>query len=200
MKALILNCTLKPSPLQSNTEALATEMMDELQRLGADVKMIRIVDHDVHTGPKSDMGNGDAWPDILKKILACDILVMASPTWMASMSSIAMRVLERLNGTYNMQDDKGYPVTFNKVAGFVVTGDEDGARHVVVEMAGALMDVGFTIAPQSYTYWNNGPGPGTSYLKTDFRKEWSVKTAKSAAANLVAVAKALRATPINSGS
>ncbi|RYF60477.1 MAG: hypothetical protein EOO39_32270 [Cytophagaceae bacterium] len=82
------------------------------------------------------------------------------------------------------------------MAGFVVTGEEDGARHVVSEIAGALMDVGFTIAPQSYTYWNNGPGPGDSYLKSDYRKEWSIQTGKAAAANVVAVARALQNTPM----
>ncbi|RYF48888.1 MAG: hypothetical protein EOO39_46300 [Cytophagaceae bacterium] len=60
----------------------------------------------------------------------------------------------------------------------------------------ALMDVGFTIAPQSYTYWNNGPGPGDNYLESDYRKEWSIETGKAAAANVVAVAKALQNTPM----
>jgi len=123
-------------------------------------------------------------------------LIMATPTWFGTLSSMAMRALERINGLYTAVDKEGRPVTFNKVAGFIVTGEEDGARHVVTELAGALMDVGFTIAPQSYTYWNNGPGPGTSYLKSDFRKSWSKETGKAAAANIVAVAKALKATPI----
>jgi hypothetical protein len=58
------------------------------------------------------------------------------------------------------------------------------------------MDVGFTIAPQSYTYWNNGPGPGKAYLHSEFRKDWSKQTAKLVAANVIAVAKALKKTPI----
>jgi multimeric flavodoxin WrbA len=196
MKALILNCTLKPSPQASNTEALAKEVISELEKLGVQTTLIRVADHHVLTGIKSDLGEGDGWPAILKELLESEILVMATPTWMGTLSSVAMRVLERINGLYTAKDDKGRPVTYNKVAGFVVTGDEDGARHVVTEIASALMDVGFTIAPQSYTYWNNGPGPGDSYLESNFRKEWSIATGKTAAANMVAVAKALQQCPI----
>ena len=196
MKALILNCTLKPSPAVSNTEALAKEFIAELERLGVHTTFIRVADHHIITGIKSDLGEGDAWPAILKELLASEILIIATPTWMGTMSSEALKVLERINGLYPKRDAQNRPVTFNKVAGFVVTGAEDGARHVVAEIAGALMDVGFTIAPQSYTYWNNGPGPGDNYLESDYRKEWSVETGKAAAANVVAVAKALKNTPI----
>ena len=197
MKALVLNCTLKASPLESNTEALANIVIKEMEKLGVKTMLIRVADRNVMTGIKSaSQGDGDGWPDILEELLASDILILASPTWVGTLSSIAMRVLERINGLYSAFDESGRPVTYNKVAGFVVTGEEDGARHVVTEMAGALMDVGFTIAPQSYTYWNNGPGPGKSYLKSDFRKEWSSETGKLAAANVVALANALKATPI----
>jgi multimeric flavodoxin WrbA len=197
MKALVLNCTLKASPAISNTEALAKEVIAELERLGVETKLIRVADHNVITGIKSaSQGKGDGWPAILKELLASEILIIATPTWMGTLSSMAMRVLERINGLYSATDKQGRPVTFNKVAGFVVTGEEDGARHVVSEIAGGLMDVGFTIAPQSYTYWNNGPGPGVSYLKSHYRREWSIKTGIAAAANIVAVAKALQVTPI----
>ena len=196
MKALILNCTLKPSPEPSNTEALATHVIKSLEALGAKTQIIRVADYDVKTGVKSDMGEGDGWPIILKELLAADILIMATPTWMGTLSSMAMRVLERMTGLYSTKDNEGRPVAYNKVAGFIVTGEEDGARHVVAEIAAALMDVGFTIAPQSYTYWNNGPGPGKSYLESDFRKDWSIETGKLVAANVVAIAKALKVTPI----
>lgn len=196
MKALVLNCTLKPSPAASNTEALAQEVVTELQNLGVETKMVRVADHNIITGIKSDLGEVDAWPAILKELLDSEILIMATPTWMGTMSSMALKVLERINGLYPARDAQNRPVTFNKVAGFVVTGAEDGARHVVSEIAGALMDVGFTIAPQSYTYWNNGPGPGDNYLESNYRKEWSIETGKAAAANVVAIATALKNTPI----
>lgn len=196
MKALVLNCTLKPSPHRSNTEALASEFVKALEAEGVETTMVRVADHNVMPGSWSDMGDGDQWPEILKQLLNAEILIIASPTWMGTLSSMALKVLERMNGLYPERDRDNRPVTFNKVAGFVVTGAEDGARHVVSEIAGALMDLGFTIPPQSYTYWNNGPGPGVNYLESERRKDWSIATGKAAAANIVAVAKALKTTPI----
>jgi multimeric flavodoxin WrbA len=196
LKALILNCTLKPSPKDSNTEALAKVVMEALGKHGVESEIIRVVDHHVKPGVSSDEGEGDEWPMVRSKILASHILIMASPTWLGQMSSVAKRVLERMDAMLSEKDDQGQWVAYNRVAGCVVTGNEDGAHHVINEMSGALLDVGFTIPGQAWTYWNKGPGPGESYLQTDYRHDWSQKTGEAAAANLVAVATALQERPI----
>jgi len=196
LKALVLNCTLKPSPQESNTEALARIVMKALEKHGVETELIRVLDYNVKPGVSSDEGDGDEWPTIRAKILASDILIMASPTWLAQMSSVAKRVLERMDALLSEQDEQGRPIAYNRVAGFVVTGNEDGAHHVINEMSGALVDIGFTIPGQAWTYWNKGPGPGESYLQTDYMHDWSQKTGEAAAANLVAVASALRDHPI----
>jgi hypothetical protein len=41
------------------------------------------------------------------------------------------------------EDEEGRPVAYNRVAGVVVTGNEDGAHHVILEISGALGDIGF---------------------------------------------------------
>ena len=56
MKALVLNCTLKPSPERSNTEVLANIVLGWLEREGVETKTIRVVDHDVRPGVSSDEG------------------------------------------------------------------------------------------------------------------------------------------------
>mgnify|MGYP002777070683 CR=1 FL=1 len=196
MKALILNCTLKPSPKESNTEALARVVMQALETHNVETELLRAVDYNIKPGVSSDEGEGDEWPQIRAKLLASRILIMASPTWLGQMSSVAKRVLERMDAMLSEKDDQGQWIAYNRVAGFVVTGNEDGAHHVINEMAGALIDIGFTVPGQAWTYWNKGPGPGQSYLQTDYRHDWSEKTGKAAAANLVAVATALRDRPI----
>jgi multimeric flavodoxin WrbA len=196
MRALVLSCTLKPSPAASNTEALARVVTDALEAEGVTTELVRVVDHDVRPGVENDMGDGDAWPGIRAKVLDAEILVMASPTWLGRPSSVAQRVLERMDALLSDTDDEGRPVAYNRVAGVVVTGNEDGAHHVISELAGALMDVGYTIPGQAWTYWNRGPGPGDSYLDTDEGKEWSHKTGRAAAANLVAVTRALAERPV----
>jgi multimeric flavodoxin WrbA len=196
MHALILNCTLKPSPEASNTEALAGVVGGALADAGVEVDWVRVVDHDVRPGIESDMGDGDEWPAIREKVLASEILVIATPTWVGKPSSVAQRVIERMDAMLSEADDEGRPVAYNRVAGFVVTGNEDGAHHVITELSGALIDIGYTIPGQAWTYWNKGPGPGETYLETEEGHDWSRTTGLAAAQNLVSAARALQAQPI----
>lgn len=196
MHAMILNCTLKASPQTSNTEALASVLIDALKQQGVETDIIRVADFKIHPGVSSDEGDGHEWPQIRKRILASEILVIATPTWLTRPSSMAQRVLERMDAMLSETDDEKRPVAYNRVAGVVVTGNEDGAHHVISEISGALGDIGFTVPGQSWTYWNAGPGPGPSYLNTDHGHDWSHRTAKMAASNLVAVARALAQSPV----
>jgi len=196
MRALVLNCTLKPSPEPSNTEALARVVTDELERRDVDVEIVRVVDLNVKPGVETDMGDGDDWPALHDKVLASQILIVATPTWVGRHSSVAQRVIERLDAMISETDDEGRPVAYNRVAGVVNTGNEDGAHHVISEIAGALGDIGFTVPGQAWTYWHLGPGAGPDFLDDERGHDWSAKTGRAMAANLVAVAEALAAKPI----
>jgi multimeric flavodoxin WrbA len=168
---------------------------DKLRAEGVEVDEVRAVDKNILPGVESDMGEGDEWPAIREAIVGSEILVVATPTWLARPSSVAQRVLERMDAMIAETDDDGRPVAYGKVAGVVVTGNEDGAHHVISEVSGALIDIGFTVPGQAWTYWNRGPGPGKSYLEDDAGHDWSRTTGETAAQNLVTVAKALAATP-----
>jgi multimeric flavodoxin WrbA len=196
MRALIINCTLKPSPAPSNTEALAQVVAAAMAKDGVTVDWVRAVDHDIKPGVESDMGDGDEWPAIRAKILAAEILVIASPTWVGRPSSVAQRVIERMDAMISETDDQGRPVAYNRVAGVVNTGNEDGAHHVIGEIAGALGDLGFTIPGQAWTYWHLGPGAGPDYLDDQRGHDWAAKTGRAMAQNLVTVARALAVTPL----
>lgn len=196
MKALILNCTLKASPEPSNTAALAKVLADALREGEVEVSEVRLADLSIPPGVETDMGEGDGWPPIHDRILDSQILVFATPTWLARPSSLAQRALERMDAMLSETDEQERPVAYNRVAGVVVTGNEDGAHHVISEISGALCDIGFTIPGQSWTYWNKGPGPGEDYSETDEGHEWAESTGRAAAANLLAAARSLATTPI----
>jgi multimeric flavodoxin WrbA len=196
MRAVVLNCTLKKSPESSNTDQLAQVVIDELRSRQVDVRTFRVVDHNVLPGVVTDAGEGDDWPRIHDELLQAEILVVATPTWVGHPSSVAQRVLERMDAMISETDDEERPVAYNRVAGVVVTGNEDGAHHVIGEIAGGLADIGYTIPGQAWTYWNKGPGPGPSFSETEDGHEWSTKTGKAMAANLYAVAVALAKNPI----
>jgi multimeric flavodoxin WrbA len=196
VKALFINCTLKPSPETSNSEALGKVVDEALAAEGVETEWVRAVDHEIKPGVESDMGDGDEWPAIREKVVGSEILVMVTPTWLGQPSSISKLVLERMDAMISETDDEERPVAFNRVAGVVVTGNEDGAHHVIAEICGALGDIGYTIPGQAWTYWNKGPGPGDDYLDTKHGHPWAESTGKAAASNLLAAARALQANPI----
>jgi multimeric flavodoxin WrbA len=192
MKALVLNCTLKPAPETSNTEALARVLMAEWSSAGIEAEILRLLDYDIKPGVKTDMGGGDQWPAIHAKIRAADILVIATPTWMGQMSSVAKRALERMDAILSETDEQGRTWAMGKVAGVVVTGNEDGAHHIVATVCQPLIDVGFTVPGQSWTYWHLGPGPGPDYTETSQAHDYSDRIGRNAARNLAWAAGTLR--------
>lgn len=159
---------------------------------------IRLVDHQIDAGVVSEaVSEADEWPAIRKRILAAEILVVATPTWLGQPSSVSKRALERMDAFLSeTYEDGATPVAYSRVAGVVVVGNEDGAHHCIAEISGALIDIGYSIPAQAWTYWNKGPGPGEEeWLNTDER-EWSTTTGRTAAQNLLALARALEARPL----
>ncbi|GAA4435495.1 flavodoxin family protein [Actinokineospora soli] len=196
MRAVVLNCSLKSSPDDSNTQMLTDVVLKSLTERDCATTVHRLADLHIPPGVVTEAGEGDRWPEVHDDLLSAEILIVASPTWLGRPSSLAQRALERMDAMLSETGDDGNPVAYNRVAGVVVTGNEDGAHHVISEIAGALGDIGYTVPGQAWTYWNMGPGPGPEYSDTDHGHEWSHKTAASMAHNLYSVAEALRRNPI----
>jgi multimeric flavodoxin WrbA len=153
LKVLALNCTLKPSPARSSTERLLTELLAAFGEYAADGDIVRVADLDIKPGVSADEGPGDDWPSLRRRLLACDILVVGSPIWLGQPSSVAKRVLERMDAFLDERDDMQRMPTYGKVGLAAVVGNEDGAHHVAAEVCQALAEVGFTIPTGGVTYW-----------------------------------------------
>jgi multimeric flavodoxin WrbA len=195
LRALALVCSLKPTPGPSSSDKLATEILGELAGHGVPGETVRVVDHDLKPGVEVDMGEGDAWPSIREKLLASDILIVATPTWVGHMSSVAQRVLERLDGELSETDDTGRPVISGKVAVVAVVGNEDGAHKISADLFQALDDVGFTIPAQAATYWNDEAMGGRDYNDLEETPEAVASTTKTLAANAAHLARLLKGSP-----
>ncbi|MDF2492278.1 MAG: flavodoxin [Microbacterium sp.] len=192
--ALVLNCTLKPSPAPSSTHKLAGEVVAALVENGVTSSgEIRVVDFDVKPGVETDMGDGDQWPEIRARILETDILVLATPTWMGHLSSVAARVLERLDAELSETDENGRLTMFGKVAIAVVVGNEDGAHKITADFFQALNDVGFSIPAQAAVYWNGEAMQATDYNDLDEVPEAVASATQTAAKNAAHLAQLLRA-------
>jgi multimeric flavodoxin WrbA len=195
-KALFLNCTLKPSPEVSNTEALCRKVIEWFDRMDVSSEIVRVVDHAVKFGITSDEGEGDEWPQILEKVKAADILVIGTPIWFGVRSSVAQLVIERLDGTYMERNEQGQYPLYNKVAGVVVTGNEDGAHDASATTLFNLTHLGCTVPPNADTYWVGDAGPGPSYIDAGQDHAYTQRTTRWMAHNVVHMARILRASPI----
>ena len=195
LRALALVCSLKPSPAPSSSELMARQVLEQLEKHGVTGDVVRVVDHDVKPGVEIDMGMGDAWPGIRARLMDADVLVLATPTWVGHMSSIAQRVLERLDGELSETDDSGRPLVTGKVAVTAVVGNEDGAHKITADLMQGLNDIGFTIPAQGGTYWNDEAMGSRDYLDLDETPEAVASTTATLAENAAHLARALRAAP-----
>lgn len=166
LSAIAINCTLKRSGGEpSSTDKMIGLVAAELGKHGVELReTIRIADHDIKPGVSSDEGDGDAWPDIRKRILGADILIFGTPIWLGQPSSLAKRVVERMDAFFSETDDRGRMPSFGKVAVIAIVGNEDGAHHVTAELLQALNDTGWTVPAQAACYW-----VGEAMHKTDFK-------------------------------
>jgi multimeric flavodoxin WrbA len=168
LRALFVSCTLKKSPAVSNTEGLASISMEIMRRNGVAVDLVRAVDHDIATGVYPDMTEHgwatDAWPAIQEQVMAADILVLCAPIWLGEKSSVCTQVIERLYGNSSILNEHGQYAYYGKTGGCLVTGNEDGVKHVAMNVLYSLQHLGYVIPPQADAGWIGEAGPGPSYL------------------------------------
>ncbi|MGV9693055.1 flavodoxin family protein [Streptomyces sp. NPDC003444] len=195
LRAVALVCTLSPSPARSSSQLLAEQVIAALGEHGVTGKTVRIADHNVLPGVKTDMGEGDDWPEIREAVLDADILVLSTPIWLGHPSSIAQRVMERLDAELGETDDEGRMLTYGKVAAVCVVGNEDGAHKVSADLFQGLNDVGFSLAPNAVTYWVGEAMQGTDYQDLDKAPEATAGTTATLAANTAHLARHLKSAP-----
>lgn len=194
--ALAINCTLKPSTGDpSSTDVLLWQVMAALEREGVRGETVRAADHDIRPGVTSDEGPGDAWPAIRRTVLDARILVLGTPIWLGQPSSVAKRVLERMDAFLSETDDEGRMVSYGRVALVAVVGNEDGAHHVSAELYQALSDVGFTVPANAVTYWVGEAMGGTDYRDLDETPEKVTSATRMAVRNAVHLARLLAGNP-----
>lgn len=168
LSALFINCTLKPGEQTSHTQGLMDVAMQHMRDQGVSVDLVRAVDHDIAPGVQPDMREeglaSDDWPALTERVLAADILVLGTPIWLGDKSSVATRVVERLYSLSGWLNDEQQSIFYGKVGGVIVTGNEDGIKHVAMNVLYSLGHVGYTIPPQADAGWIGEVGPGPSYL------------------------------------
>lgn len=195
LTAIALNCTLKPKG-DSSTDKMIGLMKDAFADNDVTLtETVRVAALDIKPGVTSDEGDGDGWPALRAKILDHDILIFAGPIWMGQVSSVAKRVMERMDAFLDETDDQGRMPSYSKVAVAAIVGNEDGAHFSTAQLFQSLNDVGWTIPAVGAIYW-----VGEAYGSTDFKDlektpETVAKTAKMVAGNATHLAGLLKDKP-----
>jgi multimeric flavodoxin WrbA len=197
LKALALNCTLKADAAEpSSTDAMIDVLAEAFKANDVTVtETVRVAALAIKPGVTSDEGEGDEWPQLRTKILDHDILIFGGPIWLGQISSVAKRVLERMDAFLDETDDQGRMPSYGKVAVAAIVGNEDGAHGSSAQLFQALNDVGWTIPAVAACYWV-GEAMGATDFK-DLRKtpETVSKTAKMVASNAAHLAGLLNGSP-----
>ena len=177
VKAVILLGTLKKEGL-SNTQTLCEFLAGRMARRGIAAEIVRLVDHAIPPGTCTQMGEGDEWPALLAKLVEADLVIVATPIWWGGHSSLTQRVIERLD---ELHDEilAGKPSRLEgKVGGIVITGDSDGAQHVIGNLANFFNAIGLLLPPYATlsVLWDRqakGENPNRAELLAKYESDYA---------------------------
>ena len=197
LSAIALNCSLKKSGGEkSSTDTMIGVLAEAFAKHDVALsETLRIADYNVLPGITSDEGEGDDWPKLRAKILAHDILIFGGPIWMGQISSIAKRVLERMDAFLSETDDAGRMPSYSKVAVAAIVGNEDGAHWSSSQLFQSLNDTGWTIPAVAACYWVGEAMGSVDFKDLEHRPQKVSQTAKMVAANAAHLARLLKAEP-----
>lgn len=197
LTAFALNCSLKSSSdsEKSSTDKMIEDLFAALEKHGVTGSLERAADFDIRPGVSSDEGDGDQWPQLRRKILAADIFILGTPIWLGQPSSIAKRVVERMDAFLTETDEQGRMPPAGKVALVAVVGNEDGAHHCHAAMFQALNDVGFTIPANAGVYWVGEAMGDVNYVDLEEIPDAVDETLAMAASNAAHLARILKRNP-----
>lgn len=199
VKVLVLNASLKHRPEISNTEELAALVVENMKSYPVEVssEILRLADMNIPVGLGLRESGEDDWPGITEKIKAADIILFATPIWWGNRSSLMQRLIERMDAFDEMYLAGGRSQLYNKVAGIVITGSEDGALSAMGTIMMVLTWLGFTLPPECAAYWVGEVGQPPSQDREKRRKnDASQHMAKNLARNLLYYAQLLKMHPL----
>ena len=199
LKVLVLSCSLKHQKDISNTGELAEVVLENMRTMHANLEseVVRISDLTIPVGLSFKESDDDDWPGVVSKIKAADIVLFATPIWWGGRSSLMQRVIERLDALDEEYIASGRSALYNKVAGVVITGSEDGALSTLGTIMMVLTFMGFTLPPECACYWVGEVGqPTATDRERRLKNDASKHMAKNLARNTLYYAQLLKEKPL----
>ena len=146
LKALFLVGSLKQNSEDTNTLLLSQFLAKQFLTYDTEYEIVKLADHNIKPGTCTNLDSDD-WHAILEKILNSDIVIFATPIWWGIQSLLAQRVIKRLDELHDEIMETGISRLTNKVAGIIITGDSDGAEHIIGNLTNFFLALVLTISP-----------------------------------------------------
>lgn len=206
IRALLLNCTQRRSPSRSQTQGLVDKAVALFEAENVTCEVVRVIDLDIEheywdesddwaAGEKARRPEDTPW--LVERMRAADIVVFATPITGGMCSAMAHIVLQNLNHLEDFAPDTGQYMFYNKVAGMLITGNEDGAQQVASNVLFNLSRLGFTVPPNCEAYWLGPAGTGPGYFEAHGDRHFHTnKLLRYMTKNLTYVAQLLKDHPI----
>jgi multimeric flavodoxin WrbA len=150
MKAVIILGTLKDTIKKkelSHTNTLSDFFAAQLKKQAVEVEIIRLVDLYIAPGTCTDIGEEDEWPAVLQKMMDASIIIFATPIWWNNHSSEMQKAIERLDEIHDEILEGKVSKLADKVFGVIITGDSDGAQHIIAGLGNFANAIGMVMAP-----------------------------------------------------
>jgi multimeric flavodoxin WrbA len=201
LRVLVLNGSLKHAPAISNTAELTDLVLDAMrEHVHIEADVVRLADANLPVGLGFRESEDDDWPGIVARLKAADVVIFATPIWWGGRSSLMQRAIERLDALDEEYHASGRSALYNKVAGIVITGSEDGALATIGSIMMVLTWMGFTLPPECAAYWVGEVGfPPADDREKRLRNPATPAMARNLARNLVWYAQLLKAHPLAPG-
>jgi multimeric flavodoxin WrbA len=168
IKVLGISGSSRWDPGMSKSERLLLRALEQYKAAGCETTFLRLKDLKIHecegnysenpsycTYPcQSSMKyEDDEMQIVYDAVLACDILILATPIRWNNHSALVQKFVERMNCIENQYSWFGNRMIRKKVVGLIIIGHVDGMQHVAGNLLNFFSWLGFTTPEVSIASW-----------------------------------------------
>jgi len=168
IKVLGISGSSRWEPGMSKSERLLLRALEQYKAAGCETTFLRLKDLKIHecegnysenpsycTYPcQSSMKyEDDEMQVVYDAVLACDILILATPIRWNNHSALVQKFVERMNCIENQYSWFGNRMIRKKVVGLIIIGHVDGMQHVAGNLLNFFSWLGFASPEVSIASW-----------------------------------------------
>ena len=168
IRVLGISGSSRQDPKMSKSERLLLRALEQYKAAGCETTFLRLKDLKIHEceGNYSENPSYCTYPCqstlkyeddemqvVYNAVLACDILILATPIRWNNHSALVQKFVERMNCIENQYSWFGNRMIRKKVVGLIIIGHVDGMQHVAGNLLNFFAWLGFATPEVSIASW-----------------------------------------------